>query len=134
MMKGDATFVAPATPFGHSGVAVIRINGPLSRNILSELSRTKIAKPKTVTLRKLYDSKENLLDECLVTHFVSPSSYTGDDMVEISCHGNPVIVDKIIKTINKHGARPAEPGEFTKRAFINGKLDLLQAEAVGGNR
>ena len=131
MMKGDATFVAPATPFGHSGVAVIRINGPLSRNILSELSRTKIAKPKTVTLRKLYDSKENLLDECLVTHFVSPSSYTGDDMVEISCHGNPVIVDKIIKTINEHGARPAEPGEFTKRAFINGKLDLLQAEAVG---
>jgi len=61
-MKGDATFVAPATPFGHSGVAVIRINGPLSKNILSELSRTRIPNPNNVTLTKLYDSKENLLD------------------------------------------------------------------------
>ena len=131
MMSGDATFVAPATPFGHSGLAVIRLNGPLTKNILSKLSKTKKPKPRTVKLTKLFDDQDKLLDECLITYFVSPSSYTGDDMLEISCHGNPVLVDKIIKTINLYGARLAEPGEFTKRAFINGKLDLLQAEAVG---
>lgn len=131
MMNGDATFVAPATPFGHSGIAVVRINGPLACQILSILSKQKLADTRYAKLTSLYDDNGQLIDECVVTKFQSPASYTGDDLIEVSCHGSPVIVDKIIKTIIDNGARLAEPGEFTKRAFINGKIDLLQAEAVG---
>jgi len=131
MMNGDATFVAPATPFGHSGIAVIRLNGPLTNTILSKISKSTICDPRTATLTKVYDENNQLIDECIVTRFKSPASYTGDDMVEFSSHGNPVLINKIIRTIIFYGGRLAEPGEFTKRAFINGKIDLLQAEAVG---
>ena len=131
MMNGDATFVAPATPFGHSGIAVIRLNGPLTNTILSKISKRTICDPRTATLTKVYDENNQLIDECIVTRFKSPASYTGDDMVEFSSHGNPVLINKIIRTIIFYGGRLAEPGEFTKRAFINGKIDLLQAEAVG---
>jgi len=130
-MNGDATFVAPATPFGHSGIAVIRLNGPLTNTILSKISKSTICDPRTATLTKVYDENNQLIDECIVTRFKSPASYTGDDMVEFSSHGNPVLINKIIRTIIFYGGRLAEPGEFTKRAFINGKIDLLQAEAVG---
>jgi len=131
MMNGDATFVAPATPFGHSGIAVIRLNGPLTNTILSKISKSTICDPRTATLTKIYDENNQVIDECIVTRFKSPASYTGDDMVEFSSHGNPVLINKIIRTIIFYGGRLAEPGEFTKRAFINGKIDLLQAEAVG---
>lgn len=131
MMNGDATFVAPATPFGHSGIAVVRLNGPLSKEIITKLAKNILVEPRTPKLTKLYSKNGHLIDECIVTRFDAPASYTGDDMIEISCHGNPILVENIIKTINECGARLAEPGEFTKRAFINGKLDLLQAEAIG---
>ena len=133
MINGDATFVAPATPFGNSGIAVVRINGPLTLTILSKMSRGRVIKPKprTATLTKIYNQDGKLIDECIVTFFKSPASYTGDDLLEVSCHGNPVLVDNIIHTVCCNGARLAEPGEFTKKAFINGKIDLLQAEAVG---
>ena len=131
MINGDATFVAPATPFGNSGIAVVRINGPLALTILSKMSRGIKPKPRTATLTKMYNQDGKLIDECIVTFFKSPASYTGDDLLEVSCHGNPVLVDNIIHTVCCNGARLAEPGEFTKRAFINGKIDLLQAEAVG---
>ena len=131
MINGDATFVAPATPFGNSGIAVVRINGPLALTILSKMSRGIKPKPRTATLTKMYNQDGKLIDECIVTFFKSPASYTGDDLLEVSCHGNPVLVDNIIHTVCCNGARLAEPGEFTKKAFINGKIDLLQAEAVG---
>ena len=131
MMDGDATFVAPATPFGTSGIAVIRINGALAPKILSKISNGTKPNPRTATLTNIYNQKSELIDECIVTFFKSPHSYTGDDLIEISCHGNPVLVKNIISTVCEMGARIADPGEFTKRAFINGKIDLLQAEAVG---
>ena len=131
MMNGDATFVAPATPFGNSGIAVVRINGPLALTILSKMSRGIKPKPRTATLTKIYNQDGKLIDECIVTFFKSPASYTGDDLLEVSCHGNPVLVNNIIQAVCANGARLAEPGEFTKKAFINGKIDLLQAEAVG---
>ena len=131
MISGDATFVAPATPFGHSGVAVIRINGPSSCQIIKTITKLKTLVPRTATLANIYGDGNEIVDECIITKFKSPSSYTGDDLVEISCHGNPVIVDRVIGIIINNGARLAEPGEFTKRAFINGKIDLIQAEAVG---
>ena len=131
MMNGDATFVAPATPFGNSGIAVVRVNGPLALSILSKLSKGVKPKPRSATLTKIYNGDGKLIDECIVTYFKSPISYTGDDLIEISCHGNPVLVNNIIQTVCSNGARLAEPGEFTKKAFINGKIDLLQSEAVG---
>ena len=131
MNHGDATFVAPATPYGHSGIALIRLNGPKAITIIKTISKGTTLKNRTPTLLYLYDSSGNSLDRCLITYYKNPRSYTGDDLVEISCHGNPSLVDMIMDLILENGARLANPGEFTKRAFINGKVDILQAEAVG---
>ena len=119
-MDGDATFVAPAPPIGTSGIAVIRINGALAPKILSKISNGTKPNPRTATLTNIYNQKSELIDECIVIFFKSPHSYTGDDLIEISCHGNPVLVKNIISTVCEMGARIADPGEFTKRAFING--------------
>ena len=132
MKHKDATFVAPATPYGHSGIAIIRLNGPNAREIIQSLSKNYKIQNRSPKLVSLYNLKNAVIDECIVTHYKKPNSYTGDDLIEISCHGNPSIIDALLDSIVQQGARLAEPGEFTKRAFINGKLDLLQAEAVGG--
>ena len=131
MNHGDATFVAPATPYGHSGIAVIRLNGPKAKTIIASISKGANLKNRAPTLLRLYNTNGESLDQCLITYYKNPQSYTGDDLVEISCHGNPSLIDMIMELILENGARLAEPGEFTKRAFINGKVDLLQAEAVG---
>jgi tRNA modification GTPase len=128
------TIVAPATPYGIGGIAVVRTSGPQSLLIVNKLLnnnglRIKL-KPRCATLVKLQDENGCTIDESIVTLFAAPNSYTGEDLIEISCHGSPVVVDKIISTCCHFGARIAEPGEFTKRAFINGKMDLVQAEAV----
>ena len=130
MINGDATFVAPATPYGHSGLAVVRINGPKSLETLSKLAPNTKLKDRSAVLSKIRTSSGELIDECVVTFFKSPKSYTGDDLIEISCHGSPSVVDRLIDEIIKHDVRPAEPGEFTKRAFLNGKIDLIQSEAI----
>ena len=124
------TIVAPTTPYGHSGVANIRISGSDALNILSKLSGGQVFSSRCVTLSSLKDRDENFIDRCLVTLFRGPESYTGEDVVEISSHGNPAIVDAFVNAICECGGRIAEPGEFTRRAFINGKMDLVQAEAV----
>lgn len=131
MKQKDATFVAPATPYGHSGIAVIRLNGPSAHQIIKTLSKNCKIRNRSPKLISLYSSKNTTIDKCIITCYKKPNSYTGDDLIEISCHGNPSIVDMLLDNIIQQGARLAEPGEFTKRAFINGKLDLLQAEAVG---
>jgi len=87
-------------------------------------------KPRRATLCSLYSNKGNIIDDAIVTFFPFPNSYTGENVVEISCHGNPSIVNKLINIFIEYGARTAEPGEFTRRAFINGKMDLTQVEAV----
>lgn len=130
---GGETIVALATPPGRSGVAVIRISGPDSLALLRKLSlRNDLTPvPRKTFLLPVLDSEEGfVLDETLTTFFESPNSYTGEDVIEISCHGSPVIVRRILDLLLKMGARLAYPGEFTLRALSNGKLNLAQAEAV----
>jgi tRNA modification GTPase len=130
-MKPFDTIVAPATPPGVGGLAVVRISGPESRNLLISLDRLhREPKPRQATFVQLIDSASSVFEDAVATYFQSPSSYTGEDMVEISCHGNPLIVQHLVHICCEYGARIAEPGEFTQRAFIHGKLDLIQAEAV----
>ena len=128
---GNSTIVAQATPSGRSGVAVIRISGPNAFLYAKKLSQFSKKTPHhTVRLLPIYDSNQQVIDKAIFTFFKSPRSYTGEDVVEISCHGNPHISESIIETIRSLGASMAEPGEYTKRAFLNGKMDLSQAESV----
>ena len=123
------TIIAPATAPGRSGVAVIRVSGPLAleigRTICGEISQPMFLRPCSIK-----NSDKKTVDHGLVVFFKGPASYTGEDVVEIHCHGNPIIVDLIIKEALVLGARVAEPGEFTKRSFLNDKIDLAQAESV----
>jgi tRNA modification GTPase len=131
-MKGD-TIAALATPPGRSGIGVIRISGPDALSLLKRLSGNPGLSPERNKsfLLPLLDSQEGfVLDETLTTYFSAPNSYTGEDTVEISCHGSPIILRRVIDNLLAFGARLAEPGEFTLRALANGKLNLSQAEAI----
>jgi tRNA modification GTPase len=128
----DDTIVALATPQGIGAIGVVRISGKDSIPIVSSFFEGKdlsMAKGHSILFGKIYDGKE-LLDEVLLSIFLAPKSYTGEDSVELSCHGSPYILEQVISLLIKRGARMASPGEFTMRAFLNGKLDLSQAEAV----
>ncbi len=130
----DDIIVALATPAGTGAISVIRVSGSGSIELVSKIfnGKSNISKVSTHTIHYgLIENKEKkIIDDVLVSVFRNPHSYTGEDSVEISTHGNQFIVQKIIKIIVYFGARLAEPGEFTKRAFLNGKMDLAQAEAV----
>jgi tRNA modification GTPase len=128
---GD-TIVALATPPGIGAIGVIRLSGEKAFEIINELfpSKNLLAQPShTLHVGELKHS-EKVLDEVVVSLYKSPRSYTGENVVEISCHGSPFIHQQVIEACIEHGVRLAKPGEFTQRAFINGKLDLTQAEAV----
>ena len=117
---------------GQSSVAVIRISGPNSFNIAKKLTRTKKNRDHhEVALLLIKNNKGVNLDRGVFTFFISPNSYTGEDIVEISCHGNQLVVGIIISRCIQLGARIADPGEYTKRAFLNNKVSLSQAESVG---
>lgn len=123
------TIAAPATPVGTSAIAVIRASGPqvaaLVTGIFQETPLLRSAR------RADYrDAAGQLVDDVLFTYFVAPNSFTGEDTLEISCHGNPFIAQKIFEDLLGRGCRAAEAGEFSKRAFLNGRMDLSQAEAV----
>lgn len=127
------TIAAISTPLGEGALAVLRLSGPRAVEIAGALFRAK--KPVTdFTPRLAYfgaiGDGESKLDEGLLTVFRAPASYTGEDLVEISCHGGVLVTRRILELLFRWGARAAEPGEFTQRAFLNGKLDLTQAEAV----
>ena len=125
-----ATIVSQSTPSGFSAIGVIRLSGDKATEIAAKLSNNEsVLKHKKATVRPVF-VKENLIDEAVFTAFLSPKSYTGEDVVEISCHGNLHVCEAIITETVRLGARIAEPGEYTKRAFLNGKLNLLQAESV----
>lgn len=128
----EDTIIALATPPGRGAISVLRISGPEAIRVTARLFRGKPLEQQdthTVHLGTLRDG-EQILDEVLVTLFRGPKSYTGEHVVELSCHGSPFIVQQIIRTYLKQGIRYARPGEFTRRAFLNGKFDLAQAEAV----
>ena len=129
MISGD-TIVAQATPFGHSGVALVRVSGQDSLKIVEKLTGGPPLKNRVSTFSIIFSPNNDVIDQALITFFRAPASYTGENVVEITPHGNPAIVENIIETICIYGGRIADPGEFTKRAFINGKLDLIQVEAV----
>jgi tRNA modification GTPase len=126
------TIVALATPPGIGAIGVIRVSGPEAFAIVGRLFAGKdlAAQPShTLHLGLLVDGAEQL-DEAVVSLFRGPRSYTGEDVIEISCHGSPVVLERVISAVIRGGARMAKAGEFTQRAFLNGKLDLAQAEAV----
>jgi len=133
MFSPDDTIVAVSTPQGRGGIGVVRISGPdavaTARTILH---RTEPLEPRLATVTSVVspDSGQRV-DRVLVTHFPEPASYTGEHVVEISGHGSPVLLRRIVNLAVSAGARLAEPGEFTLRAFLNGRIDLIQAEAVG---
>jgi len=135
-MQSEKTIAALATPPGEGGIAVIRISGPKSLGILRNLFVTK-KKNKLQNIRPRYfyygyiaDEKNHPVDEVLMVYMKAPHTYTREDVVEIHCHGGMIPVRRIIGLVLSAGARLAQPGEFTKRAFLNGRIDLAQAEGV----
>jgi tRNA modification GTPase len=128
----DDTIVALATPPGIGAIGVIRLSGPKSFEVMDALFPSKkLSGQASHTLHVgLLKDGDIVLDEVVVSLYKSPRSYTGEDVIEISCHGSPFIQENIIRSITQRGVRVAKPGEFTQRAFLNGKLDLAQAEAV----
>ena len=127
------TIVALATPLGRSGIGVIRLSGAGSLLIVRKLTLDENfqPKPRFATLKKIYDPQTSeILDETIITYFQSPQSFTGEDVIEISCHGSPLVLRQIIDFCLQLNARLAEAGEFSLRALANGRMDLSQAEAI----
>ena len=136
MGSGD-TVVAQSTPYGYGGIGIVRMTGVDSLNILGKLANLtkkelKTFKPRYAHKNIIFDENSVDFDEAIVTFYRGPYSYTGEDMLEISCHGSPYILKYVVDLCINYGASPASPGEFTRRAFINGKIDLIQAESVAG--
>lgn len=126
MFSIEDTIVAIATPPGRGGIGIVRLSGPAAAGIAASLLRLK-----TPLVARHATFARTTSDQVVATHFPAPHSYTGDDSVEISAHGSPVVLRQIVEDAMRAGARLAEPGEFTLRAFLNGRIDLVQAEAVG---
>ena len=127
------TIVAIATAPGSSGIGIVRLSGKNCFEIVEKIFKPKnnnSIKGYSIKYGNVLDENENIIDEVLVSYFVAPKSYTSENMCEINTHGNSIILRQILNLCIKNGARLAEPGEFTKRAFINGRIDLTQAESV----
>jgi len=129
------TIAAISTPRGIGAISIIRLSGPktldIIKNVFTFLSNVKEIKPRYAYYGKIIDPiSSEIVDTGICVYYKLPNSYTGEDMAEISCHGGILVSSKVLEVILKAGARLAEPGEFTKRAFLNGKMDLIQAEAV----
>ncbi len=130
-MKG--TIAALATPLGRSGIGVIRLSGDdslgITRKLVNDLGFS--PEPRTAYLKQLHDpATGDVIDEAIITYFKAPHSFTGEDVVEISCHGSPVLLRQVIDVCLAQDARMADPGEFTLRALANGRMDLSEAEAI----
>jgi len=131
----DSTIVALSTPYGESGIGVIRLSGPEALNIARSIFKGRVDIDKVSSHRAVFGyiidpHTGERLDECIALIMRAPHSYTGEDTVEFQVHGSPILEELIIRFLIELGAKPAGPGEFTKRAFLNGKLDLSRAEAI----
>jgi len=127
------TIVAIATPAGHGGIGVVRVSGPDAATIATRVTGgARSFVPRVATLASVRSSGPSTvaIDQVIVTRFQTPASYTGEDVVEFAAHGSPVVLGQIVERIRLEGARLAEPGEFTLRAYLSGRIDLVQAEAV----
>ena len=133
MSLSSDTIAAIATPLGEGAIAMIRISGPDSFPLMSRIFKPagtlKSLIPRRATYGEIRDGGE-VLDQVLVTLFPAPASFSGEDMAEITCHGGILLTARILETVLRYGARPADAGEFSQRAFFNGKIDLTQAEAI----
>ncbi|MGA2712919.1 MAG: tRNA uridine-5-carboxymethylaminomethyl(34) synthesis GTPase MnmE [Bryobacteraceae bacterium] len=130
-MKFEDTIVAISTPPGRGGIGIVRLSGPRSFEIATSLIALKSElRSWAASFGELLDEESRMVDEVVATYFAAPRSYTAEDVVEIACHGAPVVLRHCLDRAVRAGARLAEPGEFTLRAFLNGRIDLPQAEAV----
>ena len=129
-MFDDATIVAIATANGIGSISIVRISGVNALEIATKISKKTTFLPRLATLSSLYDSNNEVIDEALVLYFKAPFSFTGEDVIEFQCHGGVAITNMLVNEALKHGARIANPGEFSKRAFFNNKIDLTKAEAI----
>ena len=132
MTREDTTIVAPATPGGTGAISIVRLSGPDAFRVaalLTALSPSD-ASPRTLRRCPVCNASGEILDTALVVFFPEPHSFTGEDVVEIHLHGNPVVVETVVQAACAAGAVPAEPGEFSRRAFQQGKMDLTQAEGL----
>ena len=129
MAKNTDTIAAIATPPGRGGVGIIRVSGPLAKSI-AEAILGKLPKPRYADYLPFLDQNNETLDSGLALYFVAPNSFTGEDVLELQGHGGPVIMDLLLQRVLSLGARVANPGEFSERAFLNDKVDLAQAEAI----
>lgn len=128
-MQND-TIAAIATAPGTGALAVIRVSGPGACGVVQRCTAGRELQPRLASLVRVREAGGGVIDECVATYFAGPASFTGEDTVELSCHGGMLVTRRVLERLLACGARPAEPGEFSRRAFENGKLDLTQAEAV----
>jgi len=128
-MSEVKTISALATAIGQSGIGVVRVSGPLSKVIANKVLKIEL-EPRIAYYGSFYDEESNQVDKGIAIFFPGPHSYTGEDVLELQGHGGISVLRKLLETVTFFGARLSEPGEFTKRAFLNGKMDLVQAEAV----
>ena len=129
-IKNSDTIVAIATANGIGSISIIRLSGQDALVLAHKLLKTSSLTPRVAKLCKVYDTKQNIIDEALLLYFKNPHSFTGEDIVEFQCHGGVAVSNIILDSLIEVGARLANPGEFSKRAFLNGKIDLTQAEAI----
>lgn len=128
-MQTERTIAAVATPAGVGALSIVRMSGPAARDVLRACTGREL-QPRRATLVRVRDAAGRVLDECVATWFAAPASFTGEDVVELCCHGGALVTQLVLERLLACGASPAEPGEFSRRAFENGRLDLTQAEAV----
>ncbi|MEC9329796.1 MAG: tRNA uridine-5-carboxymethylaminomethyl(34) synthesis GTPase MnmE, partial [Pseudomonadota bacterium] len=125
----EDTIAAVATPAGAGGIGIVRVSGPESAGIAKALTG-RVPDPRLLMRTRFCDATGAPLDDGIALFFQSPASYTGEDVLELHGHGGPMVMHQLLEQVTTLGARLARPGEFTERAFLNGKLDLVQAEAV----
>ena len=124
------SIVAIATAQGVSSISIIRVSGEAALDIAHKISHLDNVIPRHAHLTSLYNANNNLIDHAIMIYFAAPHSFTGEEIVEFQCHGGMIVAQEILDTILSYGVRLAEPGEFSKRAFLNGKIDLTEAEAI----
>jgi tRNA modification GTPase len=125
-----STITAIATAHGISSISIIRISGKAALDVAKKISKKEEIIPRYAHLTSLYNHNDELIDQAIMIYFAAPCSFTGEDIVEFQCHGGMIVAQEILDTVLSFGVRLAEPGEFSKRAFLNGKIDLTEAEAI----
>lgn len=129
MTAPQSTIAAIATPGGYGGVGIVRVSGPIAKNIAQQLL-DKPLKPRYAQYASFLDQDKNIIDTGLAIFFPNPNSFTGEDVLELQGHGGPVVLNQVLNRVIALGAQQAKPGEFSERAFLNDKIDLVQAEAI----